>query len=175
MQTKTFLDLTLFYLKLQTKLLLPSSTIQNILEDYQEIHVISQSHLLFKLKEKLVSLSVTDTLQSEDLFRACDTQTLQTDHKRKSVFKSNFSYVEPVSICLGQNESGKECFVQYIPVRNTTEPLLQCRSVWKQHRRVKIAVRSEDVHEDVWDGKKETCSRKQHGQWVSFFIRILLR
>ncbi len=92
------------------------------------------SHLLFKLKEKLVSLSVIGTLKSEDMFRACNTQTLQTDYKRKTVLKNNFSYVEPVSICLGQNESGKECFEQYIPVTNTIESLLQCRSAWKQHK-----------------------------------------
>ncbi len=61
----------------QAKLLLPSSVIQTIIEDIQEIHDISQSHLLFKLKEKLVTLgvseadtsNVTNVLKTEDLFK----------------------------------------------------------------------------------------------------------
>lgn len=63
--------------------------------------------------------NVIDTLKSEDIFRACNTETLQTDHRRKTVFKNCFNYVEPESICGGQNESGKECFAQCIPVKNT--------------------------------------------------------
>jgi len=75
--------LALFYLKLQAKLLLPSSTIQTIIEHYQEIHDINQSHLLSKLNEKLTSLglseadinTVIDTLKNEDLHRASNTHT----------------------------------------------------------------------------------------------------
>ena len=153
-----FRNLALFYLKLQTKLLLPSSTIQTIIEDYQEMHAISQSHLLFKLKEKLLSLglpdadigTVIDTLKSEDLFRACNTQTLQTDHRRKILKQLQLCY--PVSICLGQNESGKECFAQYIPVKNTLESLLLCKSVWEQHKQIKTTMRTDEVLQDVWDG-----------------------
>ncbi len=70
-------NVALFYLKLQAKLLLPSSVIQIIIEDIQEIHDISQSHLLFKLKEKLVTLGVSEAdtsnvinvLKTEDLFK----------------------------------------------------------------------------------------------------------
>lgn len=90
--------LVLFYLKLQAKLLLPSSTIQTIIEHYQEIHDINQSHLPSKLNEELTSLglseadinTVIDTLKNEDLHRASNTHTLKTDHKRKTFFKSNF-------------------------------------------------------------------------------------
>lgn len=41
-------------------MLFPSFTINTIIEDYQEIHAISQSHLLFKLNEKLVSLRLSE-------------------------------------------------------------------------------------------------------------------
>ena len=117
----------MFYLKLQAKFLLPASVIQTVIEDYQQIHDISQSHLLFKLKEKLVNLglaetdieNVIDTLKCDDLFRKCNTQTLKSDQRRQTVFKTSFHYVEPMPICLGQNESGKECFVQYIPIKDT--------------------------------------------------------
>lgn len=87
-------NLAFFYLKLQAKLLLPASVIQSIIEDFQAVHDISQSHLLHKLDEKLVSLDISDSerenvievLKSEDLFRACNTGTLKTDQRQKTVF-----------------------------------------------------------------------------------------
>lgn len=117
--------------------MLPSSVIQAILKYFQEIHDISQSHLLFKLKEKLVALgvpeadisTVIDVLKTEDLLRACNTETLKTDHRRKTMFKNSFNYVEPVPICLGQNEAGKECFAQYVPIKQTIESLFHLESV----------------------------------------------
>lgn len=45
--------LALFYLKLQSKCLLPSSVIQTIASEFQEIHDMSKKHLLVKLRDKL--------------------------------------------------------------------------------------------------------------------------
>jgi len=49
-------NVTLFYLKRQAKLLLPESTIQGIVEEFQNIHDIGQSYFLSKLREKLALL-----------------------------------------------------------------------------------------------------------------------
>lgn len=108
-----FNNLAMFY----PKFLLPASVIQTFIEDYQQMHDI-------KLKEKLVNLglaetdteNVTDTLKCEVLFRKCNDES---DQRRKTVFKTNFHYVEPMPICLGQNGSGKDCFAQYIPIKDT--------------------------------------------------------
>lgn len=57
---------------------------------------------------------------------------------------------------LGQNESGKECFVHYVPVKETCQSLLQCDSVREQVHSHKQQMRSydrpKDILEDVWDG-----------------------
>ncbi|KAM3614942.1 uncharacterized protein V6R79_021097, partial [Siganus canaliculatus] len=111
-------NLALFYLELQARLLLPSSTIQTIIEDLQSIHEINQSQLLFKLSEKLHAIGIPDdairtlidNLKVEDLLQTHNAHTLKTIQRRKTVFKKQFNYVEPVPICLGQNEAGKECF-----------------------------------------------------------------
>ena len=87
-------SVALFYLKLQAKLLLPSSVIQTIVEEFQDIHSTSQSHLYYKLREKLVTLGISEAdiknvievLKTEDLFTACNSQTLKTDQRRKTVF-----------------------------------------------------------------------------------------
>lgn len=52
-------NLALFYLKLQAKLLLPSSVVQTIIEDMQSVYDVNQSHLLFKLNEKLVHMIIS--------------------------------------------------------------------------------------------------------------------
>ncbi len=49
----------LFYVKLQSKLI-PSSTVQIIVDHLQEIHEMSHSHLLFKLREKNCALEVSE-------------------------------------------------------------------------------------------------------------------
>lgn len=133
-----FLNSLAFYLKLQAKLLLPSSVIQTIIEDLQDVHDISQSHLFCRLKEKMVTLDISegdinkvvDVLKSED--HACNTSTFNTDKRTKSYFKSQFRYIEPVPICLGQNESGKECFAQYVPIVESLRLLFLCESVRQQ-------------------------------------------
>lgn len=157
-------NLALFYLKLQAKLLLPSSVIQTIIEDMQSIHSVNQSHLLFKLNEKLVILGVPEAtintvindLKAADLFGACNSQTLKTDQRRKTVFKNSFHYVEPIPVCLGKKDAGKECFAQYVPVKQTIEALFQCTSVREQYNKVHGRSQLKEVIKDVWDGENIT-------------------
>ena len=131
--------LALFYLKLQSRCMIPSSTVQIIVDHLQEIHQMSHSHLLFKLREKLTALEVVaadlnailEILQSENLFQTCNSQKLKTDQKRKTFFKNTFNYVAPVPLCLGTNEACKECFAQYVAIKETLCSLLQIESVKK--------------------------------------------
>lgn len=81
------------------------------------------------------------------------TLPLKTDQKRKTVFKNSFNYVEPVQICPGQNEAGKECFAQYVPIKQTIDSLFHCQSVQEQYKQVHSSIGSKDILKDVWDGK----------------------
>lgn len=154
-------NLALFYLKLQAKLLLPASVIQTVIEGFQEIHDISQVNMLSSLKEKLLLLGVPeadvkkvlDEVEAEDLFRTCNTEILKTDQRRKTVFKKSFNYIEPHPICLGNSEAGKECFAQYIPIKETLTSLMKSESIREQHRCTHLNVRQKDIYKDVWDGK----------------------
>lgn len=61
--------------------------------------------------------------------------------------KSQFISIEPVPHYLGQNELGKECFSQYIPVKHTVHSgysliVMQMKSL----------SRSRDVLSDIGDG-----------------------
>lgn len=67
--------------------LLPASVIQSIIEDFQSVHDISQSHLRHSLDEDLSLLGITvsernnvlDVLKSNYLFHACNPGALKTD------------------------------------------------------------------------------------------------
>ena len=64
----TFLqNLALFYLKLQAKYLLPVSIIQRIVEDFQGVHDVNQSHLLGEMQKNLSALSVNEGVIREIL------------------------------------------------------------------------------------------------------------
>lgn len=114
------------------------------------------------------SENVIDTLKCEDLFKNYKTQTLKTDQKRKYVFKTNFHYVEPKPICLGQNESGKECFAQYIPIQETVVSLLQFNVFGTNSD-----VNSKQVLRDVWDST-HINNKKMFEVQNSFFFKMPL-
>lgn len=92
-------NLSLFYLKLQAKLLLPATTIQTIIEEFQNVHDIGLTHLLKKLSDKLTVLgipeatikNIIDEIKKEDLLKTFNS-VLNTDQKRKTAFKKNLLY-----------------------------------------------------------------------------------
>ncbi|XP_036442670.1 uncharacterized protein LOC118819121 [Colossoma macropomum] len=155
-----FKNLTLFYLKLQAKLLLPASVIKTVIEGFEEIHDLGQSHVFAKLTEKLTLLGTDDTtiknvikeLAKEDLLKTGN-RLLRTDQCRKTMFKNSFNYVGPMPLYLGLNESGKECFTQYNPLKETLTSLFESKSVWKQYKNVHSHVTDPDILQDIWDGE----------------------
>lgn len=153
-------NLTLFYLKLQAKMLLPASVVQTIFEEFEDIHDLGQCHMFEKLSEKLKSLGISDDnvsrvikeLEKESLFKDC-TSLLRTDQRRKTVFKNSFNYVAPLPVFLGLNESGKESFAQYVPIQETLRVLLHNESFRKQYEDVQCQGANSDVMQDIWDGE----------------------
>ncbi|XP_058617944.1 uncharacterized protein LOC131531278 isoform X2 [Onychostoma macrolepis] len=141
--------------------MLPTSVIQTIIEGLQDIHDISLSNLLCKLKDKLILLGVPETdiervvdeIKVDDLLHTCNTQILKTDQRRKTVFKQSFNYIEPVPICLGNNEAGNECFAQYIPIKKTVASLFKSESMREQHSNTCLQAHNSNVFKDIWDGK----------------------
>ena len=156
-------NLSLFYLRLQAKLVLPASVIQTIIEEVQDIHDAAQLHIFSKLKEKLSVLGVPDTditnvieeLTKNDILKKGN-NILRTDQRRKSVFKNHFNYVAPLPLYLGVSDSGKECFAQYVPIKETITSLFESEAFRKQYEKSHSRLSSPDVLEDVWDGQNMT-------------------
>ena len=100
-------------MKLQGQHLLPVSTIQNIVEEIQNIHELGQTYTLNRLNLLLKDMSVSDedivkisdTIKQSDLFTACHTGPMRTAYSRTQCFKDMFKYVEPKKILLGRDEN----------------------------------------------------------------------
>lgn len=153
-------NLTLFYLKLQAKLLLPSSVIQTIIEEVQGIHDLAQAHVFLKLKDKLSEhgvctdtiINVIEELKKNDMLKAGNS-VLRTDQCRKTVFKNNFNYIEPVPVYLGTNDLGKDCFAQYVPIKETLNALFKSEEFKRQYELSHSRLPKMDLFEDIWDGQ----------------------
>lgn len=154
--------LAMFYLQMQAKMLLPNSVIQKIIEEFQEVHSYSTSHLLSTLHDDLLKLNMSkddvkdliNNLSKNDLLRRCNEGVFRSEHTRKCFFKSNFSYVDPTQIYLGIDVNGKERFCQYVSIKDTLQILLSQTSVQEQYFQAKAdKIETREVLEDLTDGK----------------------
>ena len=55
----------MFYLSLQAKYLLPASTIQNVIDTFQELHSLNEDHQHDIISLKLKELSVDDNVAKQ--------------------------------------------------------------------------------------------------------------
>lgn len=154
-------SLALCYLKMQAKYILPASTIQNIIDDFQDMHSIGQIYssnmLLTKLQHNNISTDraqeISDELLRADLFRSCNMGTLRSDRTRKTYFKSNFNYVAPIEIYLGRDKCRRHRYFHYIPVQATLVALLQHESVRNHYLEIhKTQPHGIDILTDIQDG-----------------------
>lgn len=171
----------LFEIKLQVKLMIPSSTTNTIIEDYLEIHAINQSNLIFHLKEKLITLGVSDTqigtvidiLRDEDIFRACSTEALHTDHCRKTVFKTaSITLIQCSSVLVMMNQAENALHNISLWKKKTIESQFQCKSVREHQKLLKIVKGNDDVFQDVWDGTN--CVEKILSKNPKYSLGVIL-
>ncbi|KAI4899943.1 hypothetical protein NFI96_032087 [Prochilodus magdalenae] len=155
-------NLALFYLRMQAKMLLPASTISILIEEFQEVCTNAISQMFVRLRKELSELeipnericNIIEGLSKENLLTMYNEGLFRSDTTRKTYFKKDFSYVEPVQVHLGFDASGKERFCQYVPVKDTLKALMNLPSVRKQYHVSKMHLPEDpNVLEDVRDGK----------------------
>jgi len=152
-------NVCMFYMKLQGQHLLPASTIQNIVEEIQNIHELGQTYTLNRLNLLLKEMSfanediakICDTVKQLDLFSTCHTGPMRTVYSRAQCFKDLFKYGEPKKVLLGKDEDRTDRFAYYVPVLNTLKGMLES-SYW-QGLMMANDVSKTDVLCDCNDGK----------------------
>ncbi len=133
-------NLCMFYMKLQAKYLVPSSTIQMIVEQVDSLSDVCHQYTRNQLKgvlqanTRLTESEIKDVLASlnDSSLHASCSPALSTEYLRRQYFQTNFSYVHPQTISLGTDDNRKEQFAQYIPIKETLQALLKDPIVWKE-------------------------------------------
>lgn len=123
----------LFSLKLESKNVIPSSTVQNIFESINRIHSISQEKLKSDLKGHLAHGMAKEQIDQtiEHLFNADPfSATLSRDGALRSAYKRNMYYTKefhlnkPVQLSLGLDHSNEMRHYSYVPIKQTLGALL---------------------------------------------------
>jgi hypothetical protein len=134
-------NLALFYLKLQSKLLLPASVIQLIVEEFTSFHAMNQEYLFSQAKQQLILLGLCDEsagsvlrqMKDNDLVFHCNQGDLCNDHMRKKFYEEQLHYVEPKPFLLGLENYRKDRYGQYVAVADTIQSLFKDQSVRIQY------------------------------------------
>ena len=122
--------LSLFLLKLESRLLVSQHTIQAIFDEWSIISRTADDHLRAQLLKILETSdheykAVTKIFDNDSLSaifsRKC--KALHSVHSRKQHYKNNFLYVSPVDIYLGEHKGVKH-FYQYVPIKETLKVFL---------------------------------------------------
>ncbi|CAB4006554.1 Hypothetical predicted protein [Paramuricea clavata] len=173
-------NLALFYLKLTAKHHMPATTVQMVICEIQAMHGLSRNcmkqHIEKKMKEKLISDTdindITEEFSANDIFDTvhADKGPLSTEYRRKQFYKENFSYVNPIAICLGHDKDNIKRHFEYVPVIETIENLLKDSSVKEQFQNPLPS--QEGVLRDFMDG----CVAKQNLLFIELpnAIKIIL-
>lgn len=132
--------LCMFYIRLQAKYLIPSSTIQMIVDEIHSLNGLSHQYTQDQLKVTLQSNTnlteseiegVLQTMKDTDLHASCSS-TLSTEYLTRQYFQRNFSCVHPQAISLGTDENRKERYAQCIPITEALKAMLKDPVVWQE-------------------------------------------
>src|SRR6218665_4062963 len=127
--------IALFCLKLQAKFLLSASKIQQIIDEFVNIHTISQTFtkakLLGTLSEHGLSTEqlkgIATELEMNDLFKShFDEGVLRSHNRRKTFYKKNFHYVSPQEVYLGSLAEKHQLYQAFHSMGDLFPPMLQC-------------------------------------------------
>ena len=130
----------LFYMKLEAKHLIPSSTIQiveeiNVLHDICSQHTKKQFKEILRARTNLPDFDVEAALSTlADLHSSCSHPLSLHNIPGIIFFQKNFSYVHPQPIHLGTDENRRDHYVQRGQLRITRR---QC-SYYKTGRYLKL-------------------------------------
>jgi hypothetical protein len=150
-----------FYLMLQAKYFLASSTVQVISQCMVALHERSIHELKQKLQDALsdrLSLQETQTIVNEVCL--CDTFTSSHDptigplrsHKtRKTFFKEKCLYVAPERHTMGRNKKGVESYFHYISIERSLKQMLADNNIVRVLKDTNYSCNS-DMFCDYTDG-----------------------
>lgn len=155
-------NIALLYMKLQGQYLLPSSTIQVLVDEFASVHALNHEAMKKQLADKLAVYNLShecitniiNDVSANDLFaRFHDARTgvLRSEHTRFEYFKECFRFIAPVQVNLGKNASNHYRCYHYVSIKESLAALISHCTV--QDHMAKPVHSREDVLTDFKDGK----------------------
>jgi hypothetical protein len=160
-ETSYVKTLALFYMKLQCIYFIPSSTVDLIIKEINDITRYGSIQIFKKIIAKVrsqLSAEACNCLINElsviDLYQSTRSGCLRTDYMRKEWIRRNLKYCAPVSIPLGHlvNKKGKQKHFYYIPIMQSLQNLFSDKSVIKDYRASLRVNHPENELHDITDG-----------------------
>lgn len=148
----------LLLLKTQEKHMLPLSTTQKILQDFNSLLEMQSDYLINKIKNEASNLNISnesflkinDILRENCIFKSID--SLSNNYKRMKYYEAKMQLVLPVEYYLGNNSFNKSCCFQYVSILKTLNFLLMQNDVFAQVMNPKHN-RDENIFINFDDGK----------------------
>jgi hypothetical protein len=133
-------SMALFYLKLQAKYLLPATTIQHLIDEFDVINSLTTEHMMGILRKSLRLLSLSNdqveeiilNLSRENWFIKLNESVFKSEKTRSSYFRSQFNYVAPVTQWLEADLVSKKSY-QYIPIKESLAALMSSAAVQQDY------------------------------------------
>ncbi|GBN38838.1 hypothetical protein AVEN_265119-1 [Araneus ventricosus] len=170
----------LFCLKLISKFHVSATVVDLIIDEICSLQKLNQENMLRIIITKFDKGIVSDTfkndlllsLQREDFLLQCcsDKGQLSSDYLRKSFFKTQFQYVEPIAISLGQDKKNKNCIFHYVPILESLASFIQNESV-----RIQFENPLKNLNKGILTDSTDGLVWKRHDHFnEKDFIKILL-
>ena len=152
------LNIAQLYLKLESQFMIPASTIQYIVTEFCNIHEQGQEIIQNNIKKCLLEENMSEGLANSILREAFENDPflksnniLNTDYKRKTFYKNNFAYVNPIEIRL-PSESSEKIHFHYVPIEETVKCLFRDKNLEGKFS-YERAARDDEILRDITDGK----------------------
>ncbi|GBM07434.1 hypothetical protein AVEN_26501-1 [Araneus ventricosus] len=137
-ETKLKQHVALLLLQAQEKHMLPLSTTQKLLQDFNSLCEMQTDYIPDKIKTNIVSLGITadcflklnNILKENYISKSID--SLSTNYKRMHYYETELQTVFPIEYTLGSNIFNKTCSFQYVSVLSTLKFLLMQDDVFQQ-------------------------------------------
>jgi len=154
----------LFCLKLQSKYLVPSVTVQAVVDEFASMSGSNMQYMLHVLQKHLNNLGISEEKQREifsdltenNLCCMISEGPLRSIASCNVYFKTNLQYVSPVEVSFGLNSVGVRMKMHYVPIIESLKTLFANN---RQNIHLGKHTSADSLYRDIHDGSVYKSNR----------------
>lgn len=126
-------SIALFFLKMQSKYLLPTSTLDVVVDELGNLSDQQSVRIKDKIAKALAEAGIDPCVAQRNaenisaavcLFNKAS-NPLRSNHTRQQFYAKNFKFVKPLDIYLSTDDDGIRHYCHYVPIKDTLKVLLE--------------------------------------------------